>query len=127
MLRLSAYRWQLLLMLGPYLLGLTGLIIVPALLAAPVAFTNFDALSPPRPVGWANFRDMLSDPQFRNGLGLSLSLVAIAVPLRVLGALGLALLLEARRRGFAWFRGAAYLPTIIPDVAYALIWLYIFN
>jgi multiple sugar transport system permease protein len=60
-------------------------------------------------------------------LTASLWLVVIAVPLRVLGALGLALLLRGRKRGFTVFRGLAYLPTIIPDVAYALVWLYIFN
>lgn len=127
MFRVSSYHRQLLLMLGPYLIGLTGLIIVPALLAAPIAFTEFDALSPPRVVGLDNFAAMLEDAQFWNGLRTSLVLVAVAVPLRVLGALALALLLRARHRGFAFFRGAAYLPTIIPNVAYALVWLYIFN
>lgn len=114
-------------MLGPYLLGLVGLIIVPALLAAPIAFTEFDALSPPRLVGLDNFVTMLGDEQFWNGLRTSLVLVAVAVPLRVLGALALALLLRARHRGFGFFRGATYLPTIIPNVAYALLWLYILN
>jgi multiple sugar transport system permease protein len=127
MLRISTYQRQLLLMLGPYVLGLLVLVIVPALLVAPIAFTRFDALSPPEPIGLANFQEMLADPQFRNGLGLSLALVLIAVPLRVLGALVLALLLRARQRWFPLLRGAAYLPTIIPDVAYALVWLYIFN
>jgi multiple sugar transport system permease protein len=97
------------------------------LLVVPLAFTQFDALSPPQPVGLANFREMLADQQFQNGLRLSVGLVLVAVPLRVLGALLLALLLRGRGRGFGVFRGAAYLPTIIPDVAYALVWLYIFN
>src|SRR6185295_12719108 len=105
MFRISSYHRQLLVMLGPYLLGLIGLIIVPALLAAPIAFTEFDALSPPRPVGLDNFATMLRDEQFWNGLKASLVLVAVAVPLRVLGALALALLLRARHRGFAFFRG----------------------
>jgi multiple sugar transport system permease protein len=127
MLRLSVYHRQLLVLLAPYLLGLLVLVIIPTLLAAPIAFTEYDALSPPRFVGLDNFGKILADPQFRNGLTASLWLVVIAVPLRVLGALGLALLLRGRKRGFTVFRGLAYLPTIIPDVAYALVWLYIFN
>ena len=114
-------------MLGPYLLGMVVLIIIPALLVVPIAFTQFDALSPPQPVGLANFTEMLADQRFQSGVQLSLALALVAVPLRVLGALLLALVLQARRRGFGLFRGAAYLPTIIPDVAYALVWLYIFN
>ncbi|HMA33099.1 MAG TPA: sugar ABC transporter permease [Chloroflexia bacterium] len=125
--RVSAYQWQLLAMLAPYLLGLLALVGVPALLAAPIAFTRFDALSPPVPVGLDNFAEMLADPQFRSGLGESLLLVAVAVPLRVGGALALALLLQARQRGFTLLRGLAYLPTILPDVAYALVWLYLLN
>jgi multiple sugar transport system permease protein len=127
MLRLSVYHRQLLVLLAPYLLGLLVLVIIPTLLAAPIAFTEYDELSPPRFVGLDNFGKILADPQFRNGLTASLWLVVIAVPLRVLGALGLALLLRGRKRGFTVFRGLAYLPTIIPDVAYALVWLYIFN
>ncbi|MEO8285116.1 MAG: sugar ABC transporter permease [Chloroflexota bacterium] len=96
-------------------------------MTAPIAFVDFDALSPPRPVGLDNFREMRRDDQFWNGLKASLILLLIAVPLRVCGALLLALLLRARQWGFGFFRGVAYLPTIIPDVAYALVWLYIFN
>jgi len=57
----------------------------------------------------------------------SLYFVALAVPLRLLGALMLALLLNRQRRGVGLYRVIVYLPTIIPDVAYALIWLWIFN
>lgn len=55
------YRFQLVLMLAPYLTGLALLYVVPALLAAGVAFTDFDALSPPRWIGLDNFRRMLQD------------------------------------------------------------------
>jgi multiple sugar transport system permease protein len=53
--------------------------------------------------------------------------VLFAVPLRLLGALGLALLLHHRFRGVAAYRTASYLPTVVPDVAYALLWLWILN
>lgn len=125
--RISSYQGQLALMLAPYLVGMAGLIVLPALVALPLAFTDFDALSPPKFIGLANFAEMWSDTQFWNGLRASLILVVIAVPLRVAGALGLALLLQARGRVFSFLRGMAYLPTIIPDVAYALIWLYLLN
>ncbi|TPW17639.1 MAG: hypothetical protein FD129_297, partial [bacterium] len=53
--------------------------------------------------------------------------VLLAIPLRLLGALGLALLLRQRRRGIGFYRMSVFLPTVVPDVAYALIWLWIFN
>ena len=49
------------------------------------------------------------------------------MPLRVAAALGLALLLHRPFRGAAAYRTAAYLPTVVPDVAFALAWLWILN
>jgi multiple sugar transport system permease protein len=51
----------------------------------------------------------------------------IAVPLRVAAAVGLALFLHTRSAVSSAARTAVFLPTVVPDVAYALLWLYIFN
>ena len=121
------YRLQLWLMLAPYLAGLGLLILIPALLASAVAFTDFDALRPPRWIGVDNFREMFRDRDFWNGLRASVLFVVLAVPVRVLGALLLALLLYKPGRGVGLLRAAVYVPTIVPTPAYALLWLYIFN
>lgn len=125
--RRFGYKQQLFLMLLPYLLGLLGLVALPALLSIPFAFTEFSGVNPPRWTGLANFRQMLGDGLFWNGLLYSLFFIAVAVPLRVLGALLLAFLLHRRSRSNGISRGIVYLPTIVPDVAYALLWLFIFN
>jgi multiple sugar transport system permease protein len=49
------------------------------------------------------------------------------VPLRLIGALGIALLLQRRTRGAGPMRAAVVLPTVVPDVAWALAWLWILN
>ena len=121
------YKRQLFLLLLPYLIGLFGLVLLPALLSVPFAFTDFDALSPPEWIGLGNFEEMAADTFFWNGLGVSLFFIATAVPLRVLGALMMAFLLHRPGRGHGTYRTIVYLPTIVPDVAYALLWLYIFN
>ncbi len=100
---------------------------LPALMSAGLAFTSYDALSPPVWVGFRNFRTLAADPLAGVALTNTLIFVLLAVPLRVLGALALALLLSRRRRGVGAYRSAVYLPTVIPDVAFALIWLWIFN
>ena len=114
-------------MLLPYLLGTLLLVALPALMSAGLAFTSYDALSPPVFVGFTNFRLLAADPVVTTAFANSLFFVALAVPLRILGALGLALLLRRPRRGIGGYRAAVYVPTVIPDVAYALIWLWIFN
>jgi multiple sugar transport system permease protein len=50
-----------------------------------------------------------------------------AVPIRVVGALALALLLHHRSRLHAAGRVAVLVPTVIPDAAYALLWIWILN
>jgi len=124
---LLAWRVGLWAMLLPYLLGTLLLVGLPALMSAVLAFTSYDALTPPVFVGFANFRLLASDPTVTAALGNSLVFILLAVPLRILGALGLALLLLRPRRGANAYRASAYVPTVIPDIAFALIWLWIFN
>jgi multiple sugar transport system permease protein len=121
------HRAGLYLLLAPYLLGVAVLVVLPAALSFGLAFTAYDGLSAPEWRGLANFRELATDPLFGIALRNSLLFVALTVPLRVLIALGLALLLNRPRRGVGFYRAAVYVPTIVPSVAYALVWLWIFN
>jgi multiple sugar transport system permease protein len=120
-------RRQLALMLAPYLLGVTALVALPALVTFGLAFTEYDLLRPPSFVGFENFRRLADDDIFGIALKNSLVFAAVAVPLRLAGALGLALLLHRRFAGVGTYRSAAVLPTVIPDIAYGLVWLWLFN
>jgi multiple sugar transport system permease protein len=121
------WRGGLWVMLLPYLVGTLLLVGLPALMSAVLAFTSYDALTPPVFVGFANFRVLAADPIVTTAIGNSLVFILLAVPLRIVGALALALLLLRPRRGVGGYRAAVYVPTVIPDVAFALIWLWIFN
>ena len=124
---LARHRLHLWLMLLPFLAGALLLIGLPALLAVGLAFTDYDALSPPVWNGLLNFSTLFQRDVFWIALRNSLAFVAMAVPLQVLGALLLALLLFRQRRGVHGYRSAIYLTTVLPDVAYALIWLWLLN
>jgi multiple sugar transport system permease protein len=120
-------RRQLALMLAPYLFGLAALIAFPAVVTFALAFTEYDLLRSPSFVGLDNFRDLADDEVFRIALKNSLIFAAVAVPLRLAGALGLALLLHRRFTGIGTYRSAGVMPTVIPDIAYGLVWLWLFN
>jgi len=120
-------RRRLFLLLSPYLLGLTVLILVPGIVTFAMSLFDWDLITPPEFTGLDNFRELAGDGLFRISLRNSLSFAAWAVPLRLLGALGLALLLHRRFRGVGAYRTAAWIPTVIPDVAYGLVWLWILN
>ena len=125
--KLDTERRGLLLMLSPYLLGVGVLVILPALFTLGMSFYEYDLIRPGEFVGLQNFRELARDEVFWISLINSLGFIAIAVPLRMLGALGLGLLLHKRFKGVGAYRTAAYLPSVVPDVAYALLWLWILN
>ena len=113
--------------LAPYLIGTFVLVAVPAALTFGYAFTDHTGLAQPRFNGLTNLRRLTTDPLFFASLRASLIHVAIAVPLRLLVATGLGLLLSAPRRGGRWYRAIVYLPTVIPDIALALLFLWVLN
>jgi multiple sugar transport system permease protein len=120
-------RRGLALMLAPYLLGLVALVLVPAAITFALALFEYDLIRSPEWIGLGNFRELVDDEIFRISLRNSLMFILFAVPLRLLGALAFALLLHERFRGVGAYRTSVYLPTVVPDVAYALLWLWILN
>lgn len=115
------------LLLAPYLIGLAALVFLPAVLTFGLAFFRWDLLGPAEFAGMENFRELAGDAVFARSLRNSLSFAAWAVPLRLVGAVGLALLLHRRFRGVGAYRTAAWVPTVVPDIAWGLIWLWILN
>ena len=115
------------LLLAPYVVGLTALVFGPALVTFALALFEYDLLRAPRYIGLANFRELWDDEVFGISVRNSLVFAAAAVPIRLLGALAFALLLHERFRGVGGYRTATYLPTVVPDVAYALLWLWLLN
>ena len=120
-------RVQVGLMLAPYLTGLAALVIIPAIAGFGLAFADYNALQPPRFAGLANFRALIGDEVFRIAVANSLFYIALAVPLRLAGALLTARLLLRPSRSIRLYRALVYVPTVIPDMAWALIWLWILN
>jgi multiple sugar transport system permease protein len=120
-------RRQLGLMLAPYLLGVAGLVLAPFAVTLALAFTDYDLIRPPVWTGADNLAELAGDPIFRTALGNSLTFAAVAVPLRLAVALGLALLLHRRSAVVGTARTAAMLPTAVPEIAYGLLWLWLLN
>ncbi len=120
-------RSQVRLMLAPYVFGALLLFVAPAAYSLALSMTDADLLTPARFVGFENFRALADDEIFHGVVWRSALFVAIAVPLRLVVATGLALLLHARARGAGTARTAAFLPTVVPDAAWAMVWLFLLN
>ena len=121
------YNTQLRLFLIPFVVGSLVLVVLPAFATFAIAFTEYNSIQPPRWAGFTNFVKLYESTLVWSSIRSTVLFLLIAVPLRLLGALLLALLLQSKRRLFGLHRTVAYMPTVIPEVAYAIIWLWIFN
>jgi multiple sugar transport system permease protein len=120
-------RRRHLFLLAPYAFGLTALVFLPGLVTFALALTEYDLIRSPSFVGLDNFRELWNDAIFERALRNSLHFAAFGVPFRLVIAFGLALLLHASFRGVTLFRSAAVVPTVVPEIAYGLLWLWFFN
>jgi multiple sugar transport system permease protein len=111
----------------PNFLGFVLITLVPVLAAFALAFTNWDSYNTPDWVGLKNFRRLLHDDSTKTALRNTLYYAAGHVPLTILASLGLALLLNRKIPGAAFFRAAAFFPYITSMVAVALVWNMLFN
>lgn len=94
-----------------------------------LAFTDYDILTPPRWIGFANFgRMFFVDQRYWHAVVATLYYVVASVPLRLVVALVVAILLNTAHRMIGLYRALLYVPSIVGgSVAVALMWRKIFG
>jgi multiple sugar transport system permease protein len=112
---------------SPWLVGFGGLTLLPVALSLYYSFCDFSLLQPPVPVGWDNYRQLMSDPVFWRSLRTTAYYALLALPAGMLVSLGLALMLNAGNRGQGFYRTVVFLPSLVPAVASAMLWSWVFN
>ncbi|NQT89376.1 sugar ABC transporter permease [bacterium] len=78
-------------------------------------------------VGLGNYARALRDPDVGKALYNTAFYSFLSVPLGLLVALGLAILLNQKLRGIAFFRTIFYMPSVIGGVATVMMWMWVFN
>jgi multiple sugar transport system permease protein len=97
----------------------------PILASLYYSFTSYDIVSAPVFVGLQNFKELFADPLFYKSMANTLYFVALVVPLTMLMSFGLALLLNQKVRALPMFRTVFYIPSIVPFVASAILWMWL--
>ena len=112
---------------APAILGLLFFTLYPITASLYYSFTRYSVMKPPVWVGQANYVNLAHDELFWKSLWNTLYFAALAVPLGIVTALGLALLLNLKVRGQALYRTFFYVPSIVPLVAGSVLWVWLFN
>jgi multiple sugar transport system permease protein len=112
---------------GLWFVGLGVFTLYPVAASLYYSFCDYSVLQAPIWIGLENYRRMATDTLFWISLRNTLFYAALSLPLGLVVALSLALLLNTGVRGMPVFRTIFYLPSIVPVVAGATLWLWIFN
>jgi len=120
-------KWGLI-FISPWLAGFIILTLYPMGASLYYSFTDYDVLRPPVWVGAQNYTVFLTQDNLAfTAIYNTLFYAAFSVPLGILVSVTLALLLNARVKGLAVFRGIFFVPSIVPVVASAVLWVWLFS
>jgi multiple sugar transport system permease protein len=113
--------------ISPWLVGFGLFTFLPVCLSFYYSLCDYSLLQDPLYVGSDNYRQLATDPVFWRSLRNSLYYACLALPAGILVSLGLALLLNAKIPGQTIFRTVIFLPSLVPVVASAMLWMWVFN
>jgi multiple sugar transport system permease protein len=112
--------------LTPYLAGFLIFTLGPILYSLYLSFTDYDVLSPPKWIGAANYVKMFTvDNLIPHSLWITFKYTIVAVPAGVVVGYALGLLLNEKAVGLSFWRTAFYMPSVVPALAtaYLFMWL----
>jgi len=118
-LRNTLIGWSFIL---PNFLGFAVFTLVPVITLFYISFTSWNVFGTAQWIGLDNFTRLVGDASFHKALLNTLYYAAVHIPLTLGASLGLALLLNRRLRGVAFFRTVAFFPYITSIVAIAVVW-----
>jgi len=111
----------------PWFLGFIAFTAGPLLFSTYISFTDFPILKGPRWVGLENYQSMVTDDLFWKSLRVTAVYTLMAVPIGVIIGYAMALLLNQKIFGLAFWRTAYYVPAVVPAVAASYLWAWMFN
>jgi sn-glycerol 3-phosphate transport system permease protein len=123
--RTPALAW---LLLTPAVVLLAAFTHVPALMTLRSSlYSTPSATRAAKFVGGDQFREMLSDPVFMSALKNNALYALGTVPASIALAILMAIIVNSSIRGRTWLRMSFFLPTVLPMIAVANIWLFFYT
>lgn len=120
--------WAGLAFTSPWLIGATVFLFLPMAMSAWYSLTDFPILKDPAFIGTANYRELLGDERFWLVVKNTAIYAVFSIPLATLISLVLAAMVSTpglRLAGF--YKAVIFIPTLVPMMASAMVWLWLFN
>ena len=116
-----------LLFAAPWLVGFTVFLAYPLVASIYFSFCDYSVLKPPVWIGVENYTELFHDELFWTALKNTLLYAAFALPAGILTSLSLAMLLNAKVKGMPFYRTVFFIPSLVPQVSLAVLWLWLLN
>jgi multiple sugar transport system permease protein len=113
--------------ISPWVIGFCLFTLIPVGLSLYYSFCDYSLLQPPLFRGTENYQRLSQDKVFWKVLRNTAHYAVMALPLGLIMSLIAALLLNVRTRGQSVYRTIIFLPSLVPAVASAMLWLWLFN
>jgi multiple sugar transport system permease protein len=113
--------------ISPWVIGFGLFTVIPVGLSLYYSFCDYSLLQPPLFRGTENYQRLWQDEVFWKVLGNTAYYAVMALPLGLIMSLIAALLLNVKTRGQSVYRTIIFLPSLVPAVASAMLWLWLFN
>nr|WP_226527598.1 sugar ABC transporter permease [Metabacillus niabensis] len=123
---LSEYKYGILFAL-PWILGLIIFYAIPLFSSIYFSFTTYSILQPGEFIGLQNYKDLFHDPLFWKSVYNTIYFTVFFVPLSIIFGVALAMMLNMKVKGMAVYRTIFFLPTLVPHVALAVLWMWLLN
>ncbi|MGW0515772.1 carbohydrate ABC transporter permease [Crossiella sp. NPDC003009] len=122
--RSRSHQPQAYVFLTPWLIGAIGLTVGPMIVSLYLSFTEYDLFTEPRWIGLDNYVRMFTeDDRYLRSVQVTLVYVLVAVPLKMIVSLLVAMALNTKVASSGFYRAAFYAPSLLgASVAAALVW-----
>jgi len=114
--------------ISPWIIRFLWLDIGPILASLYFSFTEYSVLSSPKWIGSANYvRAFTRERLFPISIWNTAYYVGLSVPLGLILGFTVAYILNTKIKGITLFRTIFYMPSLVPGVASAMLWLWLLN
>ncbi len=117
-----------LLFVSPWVIGFLLFSLIPLIASFYYSMTNYDFIRDEQFIGLKNYVYLFTiDPDFWKVIGNTFYYVLFGVPIGIGVAFLIANLLNTNVRGRTVYRSIIYIPSIVPAVCTAMVWLFLLN
>ncbi|HSI73565.1 MAG TPA: sugar ABC transporter permease, partial [Fimbriimonas sp.] len=104
---------------SPWFIGMAVFLLYPLAASIYYSFCDYSVLKPPVWVGAANYVEISKDEVFWKAVSNTAIYAAMVLPISMMVGLGLAMLLNSKVKGMAFYRTIFFLPSLVPMISLA--------